>query len=218
VIPILERFPATLLPALAAVLLLSAAPPARAQFLYLDVNGDGLSDSGDVLNSAVTSVDVYLDTSHTRDGKLVTCAVNEDAAHPEALTISSYTFILGWSPGVGGSLTYGVWTDNVGFAIAAGGAQGERDFWIARAAPHYLAPGKYRLGTLAVTVKGTPILQLLASTPIDATALTSFGSACLGQDFDNTIKLGSDFTDARGTSPADDGPRTTWRTIEALYR
>jgi hypothetical protein len=200
------------------VLCLAASAPARGQTLFLDVNGDGRADGSDVLNSGVTSVDVYLDTSHAADGSTVICSRTDHPNEPDLLTISSYTFILGWEPVGTGSLGYGSWTDNMGFTINVGGAQKGRDFWTGRAAPFYLAPGKHRLGTIGVTVTGTPALQFLSSTPIDDTAMTSFGSACVGQDYDNTMKLGSDFLDARGTSTADDAPRTAWRTIKDISR
>jgi hypothetical protein len=199
-------------------LCLAATAPAVAQSLFLDVNGDGRSDGSDVLNPGVTSVDVYLDTSHAADGSPVPCARTDHPDEPDQLTISSYTFILGWEPVGTGSLTYGSWTDNMGFTINVGGAQKGRDFWTGRAAAFYLSPGKYRLGTLGVTVTGTPVLQFLSSTPIDETGMTSFGSACLGQDYDNTIRLGSDFLEARGTSAVDDAPRTAWRTIKDISR
>jgi hypothetical protein len=202
----------------ASLVLCLASSPARAQTIFLDVNGDGRSDGSDVLNPGVTSVDVYLDTNHAADGSVVACSHSDHPNEPDPLTISSYTFILGWEPVGTGSLTYGSWTDNMGFTINVGGAQKGRDFWTGRAAAFYLAPGKHRLGTLGVRVTGTPVLQFLSSTPIDATAMTSFGSACLGQDFDNTIRLGSDFLDARGTSAADDAPRTAWRTIKDISR
>ena len=191
---------------------------AQAQFVFIDVNGNSQPDAGDVLHSGVTSVDLYLDTNHAADGSPVTCGSPGHGGAVEPFTISSYTFILGWEPAGGGSLTYGPWTDNLGFTISAGGTQGGRIFWTARAAPYYLAPGRYKLGTMAVTVTGTPVLHFLSSTDIDAAAITSFGSSCPGQEFDNTIKLGSEFTDARGTSTADGAPRTAWRTIRDLYR
>ncbi|HLQ67248.1 MAG TPA: hypothetical protein VK123_08470 [Candidatus Limnocylindrales bacterium] len=203
---------------LLALLLGVVAAPVAGQSLFLDVNGDGRSDGSDVLNAGVTSVDVYLDTSHSMDGAPVPCAKSEHPDQPEQITINSYTFILSWEPVGTGSLTYGAWTDNMGFAIGVGGTQKGRDFWTGYAAPFYLAPGKHKLGTLGVTVTGTPVLQFLASTPIDNTAMTSFGSACLGSDYDNTMKLGSDFLDARGTSPSDDAPRTVWRAIQAISR
>jgi hypothetical protein len=191
---------------------LAWAPPAFAQFIFIDVNGDGRSDAGDVLSSGIRSVDIYLDTNHLADGSAATCPSGEP------FSISSYTFILAWEPVGPSSLRYGAWTDNMGFAINVGGAQAGRDYWTGRAAPYYLAPGKHRLGSLGVTVTGTPVLRFRAATPIDSTAITSFGSPCEGTNYDNTMTLGLDFTDTGGTSPSDDSPRTAWRTIEDLYR
>lgn len=208
---ILSMLPMRFLPTfLIAAALACAAVPAPAQSLFIDVNGDGRGDAGDVLTPAVTSVDIYLDTTHDAAGGAASCN--------EALSVCSYTFILEWEPGRDGTLAYRAWSDNMGFTVRAGGGQGGRMFWIGRAAPYFLAPGRYMLGTLEVQVTGTPILRFLASTPLDNLALTTFGSMCGGRDFDNTMKLGSDFVDARGTSPADTSPRTAWRTLRDLYR
>jgi hypothetical protein len=197
--------------ALGAVLFLWPTA-ATAQQFFIDVNGDGMADAGDVLNSSVRSVDIYLDTNHKMTGEPSVCPSGEP------YQISSYTFILAWEPVGASSLQYGAWTDNMGFTISVGGTQAGRDYWTGRAAPYYLAPGKHKLGTLGVKVTGTPVLRFRASTPIDKTAITSFGSPCEGTNFDNTITLGLDFFDSRGTSPADDSPRTAWHTIEDLYR
>lgn len=200
---------------LIAVLSLSApGGSARAQSMFLDVNGDGRGDASDVLTPGVTSVDVYLDTTRNGDGSSAVCTDGH-----EPLSISSYTLILEWEPaGEGSSLKYGAWSDNMGFTVRAGGAQAGRMFWVARAAPYYLAPGLHLLGSLEVKVTGSPVLRFLSWTPADDTALTSFGSPCGGRDFDHTIKLGQEFVDARGTSPAEAGPRTAWRVLRELYR
>jgi len=199
---------------LAALWAWCAAPAVSAQTLYMDVNGDGRGDAADVLGPEVSSVDIYLDTTHDADGTAEVCRMDEDP-----LTICSYTFIVEWDAGPGGgSLSYGAWSDNMGFTVPAGGMESGRMFWIARAAPYFLAPGRYMLGSLRVKVTGTPVLRFLSTTTADNTAMTSFGSQCGGRDFDNTMKLGSDFVDARGTSPADDGNRTVWSTVKELYR
>lgn len=198
---------------LIAAALLACAGTAPAQSLFLDVNGDGRGDASDVLTPAVGSVDVYLDTSRNGDGTPAACTDGH-----EPLSISSYTFILEWEPVGGGSLTYGGWSDNMGFTVRAGGAQAGRMFWVARAAPYYLAPGLHLLGSLEVKVTGSPVLRFLSWTAADNAALTSFGSPCGGRDYDHTIKLGQEFVDARGTAPAEAGPRTAWRTIRELYR
>jgi hypothetical protein len=209
-----STFPGIPLFCAAAILLgLSAPAHASAQFMYLDVNGDRHGDAADVLGPGTTDVDVWLDTTHNADGSAAVCASGEP------LDISSYTFILEWEPGKGGgSLVYGPWSDNMGFTVNAGGMEEGRMFWIGRAAPYYLAPGLYKIGSLAVKVTGTPILRFLSSTEFDKTAITSFGSQCVGRDFDNTIKLGQEFVDAHGTSAEDDSPRNVWADIRDLYR
>ena len=205
----------TTLPLLLILLALTAAArSAPAQSMFMDVNGDGRGDGSDVLTPAVTSVDIYLDTNRSGDGAAAVCTDGH-----EPLSISSYTFIVEWEPaGPEGSLTYGAWSDNMGFTVRAGGGQAGRVFWVARAAPYYLAPGLHLLGSLEVRVTGSPVLRFLSWTPADETALTSFGSPCGGRDYDHTIKLGQEFVDARGTSASEAGPRTAWRTIRELYR
>ena len=185
---------------------------AAAQYIFIDVNGDGEADASDVLNPSVRSVDIYLDTNHRMNGEPATCTSGEP------FQISSYTFILAWEPVGTSSLKYGAWTDNMGFTINVGQVQSGRDYWTGRAAPYYLAPGKHKLGTLGVTVTGTPVLRFRASSPIDTTAITQFGSPCEGVNFDNTITLGQDFFDSRGTSAAEESPKTAWGAIEDLYR
>ena len=44
--------------ALAAVIVLAIGAPASAQYMYIDVNGDGLNTSADVLSPSVTTVDI----------------------------------------------------------------------------------------------------------------------------------------------------------------
>jgi hypothetical protein len=197
---------------LAALAVAGSPGLAAAQSLYLDVNGDGRGDADDVLNPAVSSVDVYLDTTRDGGGAAALCT------DKEPLSICSYTLILEWEPVAGSSVAYGAWSDNMGFTVPAGGARSGRMFWIGRAAPFFLAPGRYLLGSLEVKVTGTPVLRFLSSTDADKTAITSFGSQCGGHDFDNTLKLGSDFLDARGTARGSDTPRTVWGTIRELYR
>jgi hypothetical protein len=196
----------------AAVLALAIGVPAHAQWIFIDANGDATNNclSSDVLSSSVTSVSVYIDTNHNKDGSLATCSTGQ------ALTMNSYTFIL--SAPTGG-VTYGTWADNLGFTIVAGGGQAGNDIWVALASGSTpLAPGKYKLGTLPVTITGSPRLEIHTSTSIDGTAITSFGSSCLGAEFDNTMILGRDFFDACGTASGTPTQETTWGKIKQLYR
>ncbi|HEX7078962.1 MAG TPA: hypothetical protein VF363_11110 [Candidatus Eisenbacteria bacterium] len=204
----------TLVAAVWALAASAAAVPASAQYMYLDVNGDGVCNSSDVVDPSVSSVDVYVDTNHHADGTIASCAGPEGD-----FSIYSYTFILRWTPLGPGAFSYGGWTDNLGFPVNAGGRTAGNDMWLARASSSPLPPGHYKLGTLNVTVSGPGALSLLATDPtLDTTALTSFGSPCPGLDFDDTIKLGSDFLDSCGTSWNGLAARTTWEKIRATYR
>jgi len=201
----------------AAVVALAIGVPASAQYMFIDVNGNGANGcplaNNDVLTSSVTSVDVYLKTNLNRNGSAAVCPTGE------ALTINSYTFIL--SAPTGG-VTYGTWTDAMGFTINAnpfpnGTGVAGNDVWVAKASGTPSAPGTYKLGTLAITVTGSPTLEIHTTSTIDGSAMTSFGSACPGQDFDNTMKLGSDWFDNCGTAATVPVTETTWGKIKANY-
>jgi hypothetical protein len=201
------------LPILATLFALSIGVPASAQYMYLDVNGDGQCTTRDVLTSLTTSADVYLKTNMNQNGSAAVCPTGE------ALTINSYTFIL--SAPLGG-VHYGAWSDNMGFTINAnkypnGTVTAGNDIWVAKASGTPSAPGSYKLGSLAITVTGTPTLEVHATSTLDETALTSFGSACPGKDFDNTMKLPTDWTDVCATSVAVPVAETTWGKIKAGY-
>lgn len=202
----------------AAVLALAISVPASAQYMFIDTNRDGFCTSSDVLTSGTDSVDVWLVTNQDKNGNPVLCPSGEP------LSMSSYTFILSApGSGVGYSNTpvgsFG-WSDRVGFSANAGGGQAGNDVWIAKfGGGVILPPGKYWLGTLDVTVTGSnPTLQVVASTSIDATAITSFGSNCAGPVFDYTMTLGRDWNDVCGTASATPTSETTWGKIKAMYR
>ena len=98
----------------AIVAALAAGAPARAQYIFLDVNGDGVNSqtegalAADELGPSVTSVDVYYVTDKNRDGSDAVCATSTDP-----FSMISYEFTLHASGE--GAVTYGAWTDNVGF-------------------------------------------------------------------------------------------------------
>jgi hypothetical protein len=206
----------------AAVVALAIGVPASAQYMYLDVNGDGLCNPAggpsDVLTTGTTTVDVYIKTNLNADGSPAVCS--PPRGNGEAMTINSYTFIL--SAPTGG-VTYGAWTDNMGFTINAntypdGRGVAGNDIWIAKASGTPSAPGSYRLGTLAVTVTSSGArLEIHESSSIDGVAMTSFGSACPGNDFDNTLKLPTDWDDICATANSTPVTETTWGKIKANY-
>jgi hypothetical protein len=202
---------------------LVAGGPAYSQYAFLDVDGDALSSTGgqggnDALTAATTSVDVYFVTDANRDGSAAVCSTS-----PDPFTIISYEFTLLASGS--GTVAYGTWTDNMGFTVtlsqcspapycAAGTAA-----WIAQGGAVAAAPGKHKLGTLGIAVTGSPKIDIVAGhVPLHPQSKTAFGSNCLGNDFDNTIKLGSDFVDADGTDDTIDVVPTTWGKIKQAYK
>ena len=191
-----------------AVLALAAAAPASAQFMWIDVNGDGVCDSQDVLSNTVTSIDIWLATDLDQNFQPVTCPTGQD------LTINSYTFILRSTGGV----TFGAWSDNMGFGTNLGTGLAGNDRWVGRGSGNISPPGTYKLGSHAITVTGSPSISIIASTSASAQALTSFGSACLGALGNNTMKLGLDWFDTCGTAGGTPVTDTTWGKIKALYR
>jgi len=168
------------------------SPNASAQYMYLDTDGDGVNTSADILSgSSPVPVKVYLRTDQNRSGSPTACSTG-----PEALSIFSWEFILRVS---GGTVTWGALT-------LAGGGEGHptsnaAEFW-----GNYfgigdpLSPGLYLLGTVDVTpTGGSPVLDIVQSTTLSGTYLTSFGSECKGPELDHTMKLGTDWFDVDGT-------------------
>jgi hypothetical protein len=213
--------------------ILTGVLPARAQYLYLDANGDGLNSDleaalgnivpTDLLWAAyVEAVDVYLVTDKMADGTPATCTSGEP------FTIGSYQVVLRY---VGsGSVTVSGWTDAMGFDgpnISAGDgtlAVAGPDIWIGRAGASHKAPGSYKLGTLHVTITGFPILVFASSSGIDAAAETAFASECDGARSDGLLRLGPvgdssfDFVQSFGTTYWDAVVNTTWGKIKERYR
>jgi len=205
--------------AVLAALALGLPPPAAAQFLYVDADGDGACTPSDVLQNTTASVDVYLETNRNVEGEASYCGTDEDIP----MSVSSYSFILRkYDPY--GEITFGAWSDNLGYPTGAtdSGARMEdgTDLWIALGGGPVLPPGKHKLGTLAMTVTGsTSYLVFATSSPLSPRANSSFGSACPGADSDNTIKFGVDFPDVCGTVWAVSSvTQTTWGKIKAAYR
>jgi hypothetical protein len=208
--------------AIVAALLIGA--PAHSQYMYLDADGDGLNWHGggpansDILGTGTHSVDIWLVTDKNRDGSDAVCANSTDP-----FSIISYESTLHVSGN--GTVVFGTWTDNMGFTFKLTNCSGQYcsaggSLWLGYGSATALPPGKYKLGTLAVTITGQPIISIVAGDPnLSGVSETAFGSACLGPDFNNTIILGRDFfADADGTQPPVDVIPTTWGKIKDLYR
>jgi hypothetical protein len=211
---------------LTAIVAIVTGAPASAQYMWIDTNGDGIngcttgSDPSDDehLDASVTSIDIWLSTDKDIGGNPVVCPSGE------TLTINSYTFVL--TSGYG-TVTYGAWTDNMNFAIAAGGPSvNATDYFIGRASATITPPGTYKLGSLAVTVIGTPFLFILPHSNVDNASQTSFGSQCSGQDLNNTMRYADnvdqiapgDWNEACGVLVSLAVSETTWGKIKKMYK
>lgn len=212
-----------LLLAVVGVMLVGA--PANSQYLFVDVNGDGKNSLNttnpfhagapdDVLGPGVTSVDVWFVTNQNADGSAATCS--------QPFQINSYEFIFRSSGS--GSVAYGAWTDNMtgmlGGALCGDGTicTGGADVWVAKYKFTYDPPGTYKVGTLAITVTGSPKIDFVTSSTLSGSAQTAFGSSCPGINGDNTLRLGQDYPTAHGTESPIPVTNTTWGKIKTLYQ
>jgi len=206
---------------LAAFLALAIGVPASAQYMYLDVNGDGVNTSADVITPSTTSVDIWLATNQSLADPNAVAGSSPLALVPQAcktdagaMTINSYQIIF--TAPVGG-ITYGAWTDNMGFTIVVGDAQGGNDNIIGRASASSQPPGTYKLGSMAITASGNPTLTFAVTTSLSGQVFTCFGSQCGGNDFDNTLKYNGDWNSIGPTYSTIPVTPTTWGKIKNLY-
>src|SRR5262249_55667680 len=135
------------------------APPASAQYLYLDANGDGVHTAADVVSpTGSTTVDVYISTDHNRDGSTATCVTGDGN-----LTINSYEFIL---KAQHGTVTWGALTNQMtDFTVNLGFASSGTDYHNGFGGGTILQPGLYKVATLTITpATGTPNIVVAAST------------------------------------------------------
>jgi len=171
---------------LLAVLTIALAPMAAiAQYMFLDMDGDGEATAEDVVQKNTTmTVDVWLQTN-TRSNGSPAMVAPEDLSK---LTFNSYEFIL---RAEGGKVVFGEYTNlqrNMRIALPSG--RSDTEVHVGFAGTEILPPGKYRLGRLSVHVtEGNPQLVFAPSSSLDAIFLTSFGSGLSGADEDNTLKL-----------------------------
>jgi hypothetical protein len=163
---------------------LAIAIPVSAQYIYLDTNNDSLNTWADSLNSVgSTAVDIWLNTGANRDGSPGLCG---------SAGFMTYEFIL---RAVGGTMSWGTFSGSIYSSLTASNPTENHI-----AGPGAGAPlGLHKLGTLNVEVaSGRPCLVFATSTTLAPWHATSFGSACLGQRFDHTPRLGTDWSDSDG--------------------
>ncbi|HEX5032437.1 MAG TPA: T9SS type A sorting domain-containing protein [Candidatus Eisenbacteria bacterium] len=184
------------------VFMIFASSPSYGQYMYLDSNGDGLSDNSDQLRplNEPTLVDIYVVTDSNSDGSPASCDNGEGA-----LTINSYVVNLSAEGGdvaysnfstIDSTMTVPFGELNTGNGKYKNGAGGTS----------FHQPGKYRVATLTITaIAGDPSVSVV---PVieGSHDFTSFGTACYGQELANTYTLSVDWFDTGGLWPQDPLP------------
>ena len=166
--------------------------PASAQYMFLDSNADGVHTAADEVNPiGTTTIDVWLDTGENRDATDAECP---DSGDPHEFF--SYLFCLrvsdgtvAWGPFENAQATMGVHfgrrTSSTEYVDGYGGLT-------------EFPPARYRLGRLVMTtLSGTPRVEIVANTSLSF-EITSFGSTCVGSQFDNTMRMGVEWGDVDG--------------------
>jgi hypothetical protein len=177
------------------------ASPASAQYMYLDANGDGVNTAADSLNSgSSTTLRVYLNTNHDRDGSLQTCnshtvASCDASGSGSQLNLFSFQVYLSAS---GGTVNWGTFTpDTTAFAALVPQISNSTDvqFTFSRSPGSASPAGLISLGSISVTVtSGHPSISIarFPNTPLDPNSFgTSFGTGCVGFSIGNTYVLGN---------------------------
>ena len=163
------------------------------QYIFIDVNGNSISDSGDVLSATgSTTLRVVLKTNANLDGTTAFCPT---ANGP--MTLRSYEIALGVN---GGTVSWGTFVNMLPeFTNFLGSVSSPTEFYVGYSGPE-LPAGTYLLGSVTVSiVSDNPDIRFLPF-PTIASSLppTQFGAACHGFSSDNLLKLGSEWRDANG--------------------
>jgi hypothetical protein len=165
---------------------------AGAQYMFLDLNGDGQNTVADTLGTAGSyEFAIWLTTDRGRDGAQSQCLESG------SMTINSYEFIV---RAINGRVSWGtVQNEQTGMTVGFGLRSGGSDLYCGNGGSEPLAPGTYKLASVRVNVEsGAPRLEIVPDTPLGSTYQTGFGSSCLGRNSDNTLRLGIDWFDVGG--------------------
>src|SRR4051812_6709203 len=190
--------------ALVLVTLLIGLPPApaSAQYMFLDVNGNGIADDfWDFFQSDSSTVDVYLVTDHTLYGDPAYC---QPAPGLRSYTVNLYcpqaaatfTNIRNLMPGM--SETFPAVVTKYGITVAYSGS-------------NLFPPGKYLLFRVDVkpdrTSFGCPDVEIQTSDCFAPDGVvTSFGSGCINPDGNDILRYGLEWFDAVGVGGCTDFP------------
>lgn len=168
-------------------------PPAQAQYMYLDTNGDGVHSNEDTVHpTGTTEVDLWLHTNVNRDGTMVSCP---DGAG--GIGLSNFDFVL---TAVGGTVIWGSFTPNALHPLPCyQTAFDSSEYAAILCAPDWTSEaGLYRLGRLEVAVaSGAPSLLFASASRLLPTAATAFGTPCYPGG-NNSPTFGVDWFDADG--------------------
>lgn len=179
--------------------LLDAGSSATAQYMYLDVDGDGAStinDAAALAGGEPTRVDLYLRTNSSPYAGTATCAADPSAALGlNSYTVNiysldapvSFTNVVNQVPGMVETIPLVTYP----YALSVGFSGTET-----------LPPGTYHLLSMTVTIlpttlsAGCPSLAIVPSSCYSPPGvITSFGSNCPGQYGDGVLRLGTDWID-----------------------
>ena len=181
-----------------ALAMLALAPPASAQYMFLDANGDGVFTNADKLHPVgATTIDVWLDTAHNRNGSATSCTSDP------TFTLEMFSYVVNLKA-TNGTVAYSSFTNRMPGFFDLGGFLGGGDTEFSTGGhavffPARLPPGKYLLCTLAVTVAtGSPAVEIVPY--LTSGEITGFGSGCPGSDLANTMILGTDWFDVDGVA------------------
>lgn len=190
--------------ALSAFALLALAGPVRAQYMWLDSNGDGINDAADCLNDIgiPTTVDVYIDTAHNKDGSAAICDNG-----PGTMYIYNYNFCVKLT---NGTAAFGGYLNLLKSATISHGADSSSTAYAhGWGSPTLNPPGIYQLARFTVTLLSNTapgaVLNIVGDNGVSTLSCypTMFGSDCYGLDYDNEYKLGPNSygsTDWTGTA------------------
>lgn len=170
-----------------------AASTARAQYIYLDTNADGVHDASDAVATAgATSVDVWLVTNADRNGSPVVCP-----SGPEPVDLSGYEVVL---HATNGTVVWGAFQNQIAsFTTTVGTSSNATDARAGFSSGTPLPAGAYRVGSITLTVaSGTPGITFATSTVLSVDAFTGFHSSCAGPTGEYVFQWGRDFSDADG--------------------
>jgi hypothetical protein len=177
---------------------LAAIPPAAAQYIYIDTNGDGANTWADSLNSGTTPVDIWLDTGRNKNGSAGGCNQNG---------LASYSIIL---KAIGGTINWGAYTSAITPVTPPILASNSTEWYFAVGVDGATTPlGPHKLGTLSVGIaSGSPCLDVGTGTTMSPRHSTSYGAGCHCQKFDHTNRLGPGWADRDGLPSNPSAPPT----------